>query len=497
MSTDATIIFKEWLPDQPELNNPGLLEALNVLPIDEAYEPYRPLVAYSNTIGSFSTTSSFVSGAFVSVWAGQSRAYAALINADTAGATKIFASNASLQTFADRTPSGGTTALLWQFAQYDDLVIAVSEATVAFAHTIGATSAFTPLATSGDTTGAQHVGVINKFVFLGNGDLVSAGGVGPNGVRWSGFDAPRSWPTPSSATAIAQQSGQESMDGSLGLVTGIASGDQYGIVFQQFGLTRVTYIGPPAVFQFDQYERGRGCFYPDSIVQMGNLVYYLSDKGFCVTDGVQVINIGAGKVDETFFADLAIEIATGSIKRISGGCDVKRGLIYWCYPSSSAGLGFRPDRIFIFNTLTKRWTHAEQDVWRIFGGFVRAADTQTMGVIAPFGIDTTNRLATFTSTAGEAILETAETEINPGGFARVSGVKPLVGATANAITVALGTRNNRTDAVSYTAEATANGRSGFCGFRSEARYHRARVTITGTFNAAQGIEVDAAWSGQT
>jgi hypothetical protein len=51
--------------------------------------------------------------------------------------------------------------------------------------------------------------------------------------------------------------------------------------------------------------------------------------------------------------------------------------------------------------------------------------------------------------------------------------------------------------VTYTAESTANSRSGFCDFRSEARYHRARVTITGTFNAAQGIEVDAVWSGAT
>lgn len=486
MSTDATILFKEWLPDLPELSNPGLIEALNVVPIDDAYEPYRPLAAWSLTIGA--TSSARIGGAFLAHWNSSSRAYVAIVNA-TAGASQLFDSNASLDTYTDRSPSGGSTASRWRFAQYDDLVIATADSGSPQAHTFGAGTSFTALATSGTAPAAQHVGVINKFVVLGAGDV---GGVGPNGVRWSGFDAPRSWPAPNSATAIAQQSGQESLDASLGLVTGIANGDQYGIVLQQFGMTRLTYIGPPAVFQFDQYERGRGLFYPNSLVQLGALTYYISDKGFCVTDGVQVIDIGAGKVNDTFLAELdALNLfAVGMQYRVSGGADPKQGLIYWCYPSSSAN-SYRPDRIFIYNTLTKRWAHSHQDVHYIVGGFHEST------VRPPFGFDTGRRLATFTGTAGSAVLTTAETEINPGGFAHVSGVKPLIGATANAITIALGTRNNRTDAVSFTAETTANARSGFCGFRSEARYHRARVTITGTFNAAQGIEVDAVWSGQT
>lgn len=486
MSTDATIIFKEWLPDQPELGNPGLLEALNVVSIDDAYEPFRPLAARSSTIGA--TTSAYIGGAFLAHWNGQSRAYAAIVDA-TAGASQLYDSNTSLDTFTDRTPSVGITNTRWRFAQYDDLVIAAGGSPPQ-SHTFGATSSFTALATSGTAPGAQHVGIINKFVVIGAGDV---GGLGPNGVRWSGFDAPRSWPTPNSATAIAQQSGQESVDASLGLVTGIASGDQYGIVFQSFGLTRLTYIGPPAVFQFDQYERGRGLFFPHSLVQLGALSYFISSQGFCVTDGVQVIDIGEGKVNDTFLAELPDLVAAGMQYKVSGGADSERGLIYWAYPSSSAN-SYRPDRLFIYNTVTKRWTHAQQDVQFVAGGFVSGIDASN--VDTPVGFDTVRRLATFSATAGSATFTTGETEINPGGFAHVSGVKPLIGATANAITVALGTRNNRTDAVSYTAETTANSRSGFCDFRSEARYHRARVTVTGTFNAAQGIEVDAVFSGE-
>lgn len=487
MSTDATIIFKEWLPDQPDLNNPGLIEALNVLPIDEAYEPFLPLEPVSATVSS--TATAFVTGAFISHLNAQSRAYAAVEGA-LAGATRLFESNASLQTWTDVTPGAGLSGSKFRFAQYDDLVIATGDGGAALAHTIGAASSFTALATSGTTTGGAHVGVINKFVMLGGG----SGAIGPTDVRWSGFDAPRSWPDPNTATAIAQQAGAESLDASLGLVTGVTNGDQFGIVFQQFGLTRLTYIGPPAVFQFDQFERGRGCFYQNSLVQVGGLVYYLSDKGFCVTDGVQVIDIGAGKVNETFKSELPDLVAVAAQYRVAGGLDQKRGLIYWCFPTSSAN-NYRPDRIYIYNTITKRWSRAQQGLQHLVGGFVTGIDASTLET--PFGFDSSTRLSTFSATAGSATFTTAETEINPGGFAHVSGVKPLIGATANAITVAIGTRNNRTDAVAYTAETTANSRSGFCDFRSEARYHRARVTITGTFNAAQGIEVDAVWSGQT
>jgi hypothetical protein len=79
----------------------------------------------------------------------------------------------------------------------------------------------------------------------------------------------------------------------------------------------------------------------------------------------------------------------------------------------------------------------------------------------------------------------------------MQGIKPLVDVTLNAVTVAIGTRNDRSSSVSYTSETTANSRSGFANFRSEARYHRARLTITGTFNAAQGLEYEAVPSGYT
>ena len=39
--------FGPWLPDQPALDNPGVTEALNVLPASGGYKPLRRLARYS------------------------------------------------------------------------------------------------------------------------------------------------------------------------------------------------------------------------------------------------------------------------------------------------------------------------------------------------------------------------------------------------------------------------------------------------------------------
>lgn len=104
-------------------------------------------------------------------------------------------------------------------------------------------------------------------------------------------------------------------------------------------------------------------------------------------------------------------------------------------------------------------------------------------------------LATFTGAHGTAIIETGESEANVGQRTFIHSVRAFVDVTANAITGAIGYRNNTQESVTYTSETTANSRSGEMNFRVDARFERVRFTITGTFNAAQGIDVDGVASG--
>lgn len=97
-------------------------------------------------------------------------------------------------------------------------------------------------------------------------------------------------------------------------------------------------------------------------------------------------------------------------------------------------------------------------------------------------------LGRFGGTPGTAVIETGEAEGNPGAMTYVSGVKPKLDSAA--VTVSVGTRDDLSASVTYTSETAVNTRSGFADFRLTARYQRARLTITGSFNAAQGLDID-------
>ena len=73
----------------------------------------------------------------------------------------------------------------------------------------------------------------------------------------------------------------------------------------------------------------------------------------------------------------------------------------------------------------------------------------------------------------------------------VRGVRPIVDGAA---TVSLGTRNLVTDAVTWTDPVSVHPRTGMAPFRSDARYHRAKLSFS-DFDFAQGLDIDASRSG--
>lgn len=468
---DGSIYFKDWLPDHPDLGNPGLTQATNVLPKDFTFKAFRPLTDAGS--------------------AGPSRALGAIRPSSANNplmASLYVGFDTSLQILTGGTFTNKSSATYnssteyWRFAQFDELVIATNKYDVPQRHTIGAASNFTALAVSGTAPKAQHVGVIGEFAVLGN--LVDSGGTAePYSVCWPAISDPTNWPTPNSSTAIAVQSGRQRLDAEFGEVTSIVDGDQYGIIAQRGGLTRMTYVGPPVVFSFDTYEKGRGSYFPNAGVKVGNRFFFISLGGICVTDGVNVEPIGAGKTDRYFLS----LVNFGFASHVYGAVDYEQKLIFWGFPA----VGPDPDTILIFNYEESRFASASQSLEML----ISAAESNSSIDIGAFS--TAHKLGAFTGTAGSAVLTTAELEPNAGGYTSEIAIKPLADQTLNGITIAMGTRNDRTSAVSYTAEQTANSRSGFANFRTAAKYHRARLTISGTFNAAQGLEYQAVPDGYT
>src|SRR5690606_4805944 len=114
----------------------------------------------------------------------------------------------------------------------------------------------------------------------------------PYAVQWSAIDNPTDWPTPGTSQARTVQAGFQYLDSSHGAVTGITNGQFSGLIFQKTGITRAQYIGGDLVFQFNTFEFTRGLWAPRSLIQIGQVAYFIAADGFYATDGQTVTPIG-------------------------------------------------------------------------------------------------------------------------------------------------------------------------------------------------------------
>lgn len=470
----STVLFKAWLPDQPDLNNPGLIEAQNALPVgnaDSGFEPYNPIAALgaATTMGSTHPLN-IISILASSPGGGTPYVYSATLEG------KIYQSVASagiVSTLSSSAISQPAVALV----QYNDLVFAAAGRAGLFWQTSGSSSTFNAIVGSPFGT---VLGVIGQFLMTGN--LQSSPVIAPHVVQWSSIANPTDWPTPGSDSALASQSGEQFLHMQLGGVTGIFGGDQWGVIFQQGGITRVTYIGGNDVFQFDTLAAGIGMDYANGAVKIGNQIYFCSSKGFYATDGTSLLPIGEGKVNEWFITNV---VNQSLLVQVQTAVDWPNKLIYWCFPAVNTP-------IVVYNYETDRFTHA---VDANLGGLV-SGNVGSFALLGIEGITQTGLLGKFNGTPGTATFITGEAELNPGMYTRVNGIKPLVvGATANAMVSSIGYRSDFTGAATFDTDTTQNARSGFADFRREARYHRARVKVTGAFTVAQGLEFNAVAGG--
>jgi hypothetical protein len=232
------IIFKEWLPDLPDLDNPGLTEAKNVVPTDTTYKPF-----YTGSGLDAHTLNGVSKGAYFRFQGYGSNSISYQSFEGTATKLYITGSDKSGATYS-------ATANGWQFADYEEIVFATNGSDYLQQATAGATA----FASVTDAPKSNCIGIIGQFIVLG--DLQTADRYA---IQWSGIDNPLSWPTPSSTTAIAQQSGRQEFTHEYGYVSGISGGDQFGLIFQEKGISRATYVGGTSVFQFDDLKTGVGC----------------------------------------------------------------------------------------------------------------------------------------------------------------------------------------------------------------------------------------------
>src|SRR6185437_12630452 len=155
--------FGEWLPDLPELDNPGLLEASNVLWSGGAYVPYTPFQPSGPRIQG---------GQAIASIRGISTSLNMLYVASTSPQTRNFLSGAfgSSFNFVDLTPPGGLApSPAATFAQYNNLVIYADSNNNTLYAGVGASTPFATLTGPfGNAPSGLCVGVIGQFVVIAN-----------------------------------------------------------------------------------------------------------------------------------------------------------------------------------------------------------------------------------------------------------------------------------------------------------------------------------------
>lgn len=491
--------FPPFRPDLQALNNPGLTILKNLIPRDNYYAPVKALTAYSDALNSA------CKGGFASRLAttGQSVNFAGT-------ATKLYRlGTTTLSIFEDVSKAGGYSLGaddIWSFTQYSDQVIAVAITDNPQYYEIGTSTDFADL--SGSPPKARYCGVVGDFLVFANTYDGVDGNV-PNRVRWPGIGTTTSW-----TVSATTQADYQDLDASHGWIMGFVGGE-YGMIFQERGITRMEYVGSPLVFQFNNVEGNRGTRFPGSIIRIGGLVYFISHDGFCVTDGQNSYQIGDEMVDTFFYNDIDLNYES----RVCVAVDYARDTIMWAYPSSSRDLGGNPSRILYYDyskDAQKRWGYSEIDLEYLAQAYSEGYTLDSLDdwlsaqglskhiELLPYSLDsrfwtgnnvdvgaynTDHRLGFFSGSALTAMIETAEMQLNPGQRTNLLRVKPLIEGSSPTITVQVGVRNlQHNSAVSY-ASAVSLDSNGDAQVRSNAFFQRLRFNISGNYSKAIGFEI--------
>ncbi len=480
------IPFGEWLPDLPPLGNAGALEALNVIPRDGSYRPFPGFESISSPLNSRcrgATSASDKNGANYTYGGDAAKLYRLV---DTA--------------MTDASKPGGyslSAPALWEFASWGETVIAASIDAPLQTITLGGTQ-FADLVTSTRKPKANHIAVVREFVVLGN-VTDSVDGAVPHRVWWSAAGDASNF-DPNAAT----ESDFQDLVGGGGAVMKVVGGE-YGVIVQRRAISRMSYEGPPTIFRFDQVESNRGAIAAGAVANVGQSVFYIADDGIYRFEGAASVPIGRNKVDAAFFADLD----QAHLDQVSAAVDPVNALVLWAYPGAG-NVGGTPNRLLLHNWATGAFARAEVETEFLFralaGGYsldgldsistnldalTASLDSSLWqgGTLQLGGFTPAHRLGYFTGAPLDAVIETAEQQFFPASRSFVRSVMPLVDS-ASAVSVEVGIRDTQGSAPVW-GDPAAVGPLGRADVRAAARYHRFRVTVSGGFAHALGIDAIA------
>lgn len=488
---DPTLHVGEWLPDQPQNENPGVNTATNVLPLTErSYTPFSQFVRSATAalptapLGATSATDNYGNAA---IYTGTAADLYILTSA-----TKPNFSRVSSAPGAYAVPSGG----YWSFAPFGTAMYA-SNGSDPIQSAPLANAAVNFSTVDANAPKAKVIAsIMPGFLLCGNINDVTLG-ILPAGVRWSslGSAGSGSWPLVGSAAAIAAQSDGQNIIGDIGQLRAIAPNlaTCNAALFFDKAVFRMIYTGDSSIFAILPVEKLRGTRAPQSVVTVGQVSYYLGSDGFYSFDGTLARPIGYERVNRFFFTDADPNF----IAQVQGATDPTTGLVYWAY--SSSGFNGIYNRILVYNPNVGENGRFSLITAASLSNFVLglsigiALDNITTqlgytldalpysldsailsgGNLVLAGFDSSFYFGFFTGSNTAFQVETTEIEPFDGRKARVSGIMPLV--EGDTITGAVGVRSALAIPSVY-GPSNAADRNNVCPARVEGRFVRAMLT---------------------
>jgi hypothetical protein len=473
------INFGEWLPDQPGVAG-ALVDAKNVIPQQVGYGPLSSPSEWSNAASE--TLNSVAAAAApdeaVTVFAG--------------GDTKLFKLGTNLN-LSDVSKSGGYTTpsdQKWRFTQFGNRVIAANGGDRLQGYLMGSSTLFADLGAAAPKS--RYVTTVRDFVVAGfnNGSTVY-----PNRVEWCALGDETSW-TPAATT---QADYQDIPDG--GHVKGLTGGE-YGIVFMDRAVVRMSYVGSPLVFQFDTISRGLGCMEPNSVIQYAGSSFFLSDDGFYVTNGQEVKSISVEKVDRWFFNTVDIS----QLSTMSAAVDPLKNLVIWCFKTVD-----QTTALLIYNFNLSKWSYAEINADTIASS-TAITTTSSSGLtleqldafggldslpasLDSFGYTVTSTLLTgtlgakiiaFSGSNLTANIVTPDLSLNDMPSV-MTLIRPVI--DSGTCSVQVNSRRRLNQQTDFTGSTYTSNDDNRIGLRSAGTYHRIKAIPSGSWSSAVGLDV--------
>ena len=467
------LTFGEWMPDQPSVSG-ALTDAKNVVSQAIGYGPFPAPVTFSTSNAAEDLTALYA--------AKQPNGDTALF---AAGSSKIYTvSGVGAITEVKTGMTTGSNDRV-RFTQFGKTVITTNNAERLQAWTLGTSTSFANLSATAPI--AKYITVVRDFVVVGNTLETTQQ---QYRVRWSALNDETDW----TENVNTQSDYQDIPDG--GQIVGTRGGE-FGLIFLERAIHRMTYVGTPFIFQFDNISRGKGCMVAGSLAQYQGLTFFLSDDGFYTCDGQNVTAIGAEKVDR-FFLDNASDSDYNSM---SAAVDPIRKLVIWNYKTVNGNRN-----VLIYNFKTQKWTYGDAGTDYLSEASTSSVTLEQLDSISNsidalttsldsrlyvggkyfLGGTLGTRVMSFTGANQTAVISTGDLDI--GANSVVTLARPIV--DNGSATVAIASRTLLNQGVSFNTAVAASSENRVP-LRSAGRYHRLKVTPTGNnWNNAVSVDVD-------